>query len=717
MSVLKTTITRSQSMPELWGGLECTVNRIDDTFRDQLDYQGHYLRKDDLEKFADLGIKALRYPVLWELHELKQGEPIDWTWINDQLQRIRELNIKPIAGLVHHGSGPKFTDLNNKDFPMQLAQYALQVARKFPWIKYYTPVNEPLTTARFSGLYGFWYPHHKTPLSFLTQLLNQLKGVVLSMKAIRTINPEAKLVQTEDLTKIHSTPLLRYQADFENARRWLTFDILCGKLDTTHFMWDHFIEMGIEQQTLEFFLENKFPPDIIGLNYYVTSERYLDHQLENYPSSCHGTNGIHRYADVEAVRSGKQAGLKTLLKEAWSRFELPMALTEVHLNCTREEQMRWIKESWNICVDVVNEGIPIKAVTAWALLGAYDWNSLLTKKNNHYESGVFDIKDNIVRKTANARLIRSLAFEESFHHPVLEQEGWWHKSPGVDFANDETQTSPILIIGKHGTIATAFAKICRERSIRYICVSGKEVNLINEDDIEKLISKYKPWALINATGYINIDIAEVDKDNCYELNATIPALLANVCKRKGVRFITFSTDFVFDGLKQSPYLENDTIKPLNVYGETKAAGEALVLECNPQALIIRTSACFSPWNDQNFPTRILSSLKNREACCVTDELTVSPTYVPDLVHLSLDLLIDEEENVWHISNEGNLTWKDFAFAVAEHGGFNKMKITTKKVHEMGWTAKRPTYSALKSSKGVKLPTLENALHRFFKERI
>ena len=130
---------------------------------------------------------------------------------------------------MHHGSGPAFTNLLDPQFPVLLAQYAKQVAGQFPHINYYTPVNEPLTTARFSGLYGLWYPHKKDDTAFLKMLLNEIKGIVLSMQAIREINPLAKLVQTEDLGKTYSTRSLKYQADFENRRRWLTYDLLCGK--------------------------------------------------------------------------------------------------------------------------------------------------------------------------------------------------------------------------------------------------------------------------------------------------------------------------------------------------------------------------------------------------------------------------------------------------------------------------------------------------------
>ena len=150
-----------QCNPEVWGGVECTINRVQDVFRDQLLYSGHYTRTGDIERFAELGFKKLRYPILWEHHQPEVNKAIDWTWTERQLHSIRRKHIKPIAGLVHHGSGPAFTDLADTEFPNRLALYAKAVAKKFPWLEYYTPVNEPLTTARFSGLYGLWYPHNK----------------------------------------------------------------------------------------------------------------------------------------------------------------------------------------------------------------------------------------------------------------------------------------------------------------------------------------------------------------------------------------------------------------------------------------------------------------------------------------------------------------------------------------------------------------------------
>src|SRR5690606_23566421 len=146
----------------------------------------------------------------------------------------------------------------------------------------------------------------------------------------RSVNPEAKLVQTEDLGKTYSTPLLSYQAVHENRRRWLAFDLICGKVTPDHPMRQYLIDAGIRVEELEYFIGHATPPDIVGLNYYVTSERFIDEHIEDYPPHTHGENGIHQYADVEAVRVplNEATGLRPLLAEAWKRYRLPIAITE-----------------------------------------------------------------------------------------------------------------------------------------------------------------------------------------------------------------------------------------------------------------------------------------------------------------------------------------------------------------------------------------------------
>jgi dTDP-4-dehydrorhamnose reductase len=702
---------------EIWGGLECTINRTEDGYRDQLSDAGHYARPGDIKEIAGLGIKKIRYPLLWEKHQPTPNGRINWKWAEARLQLIRDHGIEPIIGLLHHGSGPEFTNLLDNEFAEKLALYASKVARRFPWLEYYTPVNEPLTTARFSALYGFWYPHEKEEQAFLRALFNQIKGTILSMQAIRRINPNAKLVQTEDLAKIHSSPSLRYQANYENERRWLTYDLLCGKVDEEHFFWDDFIAAGITEDDLYFIIENACPPDICGFNYYVTSERYLDDRLENYPAFLHGGNGKMRYADTEAVRMNAAAGLSTLLNEAWERYRLPMAITECHLSCTREEQMRWFNEVWNTCNDLKRHGKDIRAITAWALLGAYDWDSLLLRRNGNYEPGVFDIRGGKLRPTALYPMIRDLALTGNHAHPLLLQNGWWNRNQvNGDTMNQLRHTRPLLIIGRTGTLGHAFTRVCEQRSIPYFALTRKELDISSMDDIHRAILQFKPWAIINAAGFVRVDDAEINSEDCFTVNAVGPGLLAAACAQQHIRFMTFSTDLVFDGNKKAPYHENDPVNPLNIYGASKAEGEQRTLSGYPDALVIRTSAFFGPWDKYNFVYNVLESLKRDELLELPSDVIVSPTYVPDLADTSLDLLIDGEKGIWHLTNDGMISWAEFGFAVAHRAGFTDQRIQSVPLGELGWKATRPLYSVLQSEKGVKLPVLDHALVRYFEQQ-
>jgi dTDP-4-dehydrorhamnose reductase len=418
------------SIPEVWGGIECSYNRVRSKYFDQLEFAGHYNRlTTDIELFARLGINVIRYPVIWERLQRRENSAIDWRTVDTPLNLLREAGVTPIAELVHHGSGPKYADISSSRFADKLSEFAAKVAERYPWIEYYTPVNEPLTTARFAALYGLWFPHKKNDRTFVNTFLNEMKGVVLSMRAVRKINPAAKLVQTEDLAKIYSTPFMRYQAVFENHRRWLSFDILCGMLKPGHPLWNYFKRYANSESDLYFFVENPCLPDILGLDYYPTSERYLDEDLDRYPIEKHGHNHRHRYADVEAirVRVEEPIGIRVLLNEVWDRYRLPMAITEVHINCDYDNQIRWFGEIRNASIQLLQQGIDIRAVTSWALLGSYGWNRLLTQRGGDYESGAFDVSSGIPEPTPLADYLQELSRNPYYEHPAMQEPGWWYQ--------------------------------------------------------------------------------------------------------------------------------------------------------------------------------------------------------------------------------------------------------------------------------------------------
>ncbi|HKC65619.1 MAG TPA: dTDP-4-dehydrorhamnose reductase [Pyrinomonadaceae bacterium] len=720
---------------ELWAGVEASVNRVRDRFFDQLERSGHARRASDLHLFAELGVKTLRYPVLWERTAPDSLENANWSWADERLNRLRELQLRPIVGLVHHGSGPRGTSLVDPLFPEKLATFARAVAMRFPWIEDYTPVNEPLTTARFSCLYGHWYPHQRDDLSFARALLTQCRAVVLSMRAIRTVNPSARLIQTEDLGKTFATPSLRYQAEFENERRWLTFDLLSGRVTPDHPMWSYLLWVGLKQSELEWFIENSCAPDIIGINHYLTSERFLDERISRYPASTHGGNGRHVYADVEAVRVCAEgtAGPRALMKETLDRYELPLAITEAHLGCTREEQLRWFKEVWDGAESLRREGRPVRAVTAWSLLGAYDWHNLLTREEGNYEPGVYDLRALHPRPTALAKMLHDLARGREHNHPVLAAPGWWrrlsrlHYPPvahrthpvvmnlqGVNMKGETTR--PILIAGATGTLGQALSRICEVRGLSFTLLTRREMDIADASSVEKALAENDPWAVINAAGYVRVDDAEREREKCLRENIAGPKTLAFICAKRGVKLVTFSSDLVFDGKRRTPYVESDAPQPLNVYGESKAESEREVLNLLPSALIVRTSAFFGPWDEYNFLTIALRTLASGEKFRAAVDAIVSPTYVPDLAHAALDLLVDGEEGIWHLANSGETSWYDFACRAAELAGLDARLVEACSTTSLGFLAARPSYSALTSERGLLLPHLNDALSRYVCDR-
>ena len=708
------------TLPEIWGGIECTINRVADRYLDQLELAGLYNEPALLDAVHDLGIKKIRFPILWEKHQPTQSTKIDWSWTEARLAELRSNNIEPIAGLLHHGSGPTFTNLLADDFPALFAAYASKVATKFPWIDYYTPVNEPLTTARFSGLYGFWYPHKKNDVSFLKILLNELKASVLAMQEIRKINPSAKFVQTEDLGKTYSTPLLSYQANFENNRRWLTYDFLCGKFTPDHTLWNYAIRLGIEKEKLQFFIDNPCPPDIIGVNHYITSERFLDENIAHYPSVCRGGNGLHQYADVEAIRVhfNEENGLKHLLNEMWQRYNIPIAITEAHLDCTREEQLRWFKHVYEISSQLMNDGVGLIAVTSWALFGSFGWNKLLTDESCEYQAGAFDISAGYARPTALASLIKSLSQQENLHKNLLTLPGWWQldaryyskKSSNTEVHNSNAH-QPVIIIGKSGTLGKAFAKICKERNIPHFLLGRDESDICNENLLIAMVERYRPWAIINAAGYVEVDEAENDKDACYKANYVGTDIVAKICLQHSIKLLSYSSDLVFDGNTTQPYVETDLCNPLNTYGQSKQLAEMSLSKNHPEALLIRTAAFFSPWDEYNFVHHLLLTLQAGNNFIVPDDVVISPTYVPHLVHASLDLLIDNAAGIWHLANKGCVTWYEFAKKIVAYTTLDEALLLPG--YNMQVHAKRPAFSALGSSKYNLMPSLDTALDHYF----
>ena len=700
---------------ELWGGVECSVVRLGDHYRDQLVETGHCARLTDIDAMAKLGIKAVRYPILWERVAPESPSERDFSWHDERVERIHGHGIGIIAGLMHHGSGPRYTHLLDADFPKLFADYACAVAKRYPAIELWNPINEPLTTARLSFLYGHWYPHMRDYGAWLRAVVSQCVAIAEAMQAIRSVNPKAGLVVSEDVPKTFSTDKLAHQAEHENLRRWLTFDLLAGKVTDEHPFLGELLANGVPEESIRKLATGVGTPTILGFDHYLTSERYLDHRVGRYPDEPVGGNGRDTYVDVEAVRVAKlkgQLGPGKRLRELWERYELPIAITEVHHGCTREEQLRWFVEMWKAAERERARGADIRAVTLWAMFGMVDWRSVLTRRDGIHEAGAFDVRSPEPRPTLLAKGVTKLAKGEKLDHPVLDLPGWWRR-PGRTYARrrfemlpaSKRKARPILITGATGTLGQAFSKICSHRGLAHVLASRAELDICDEDSIAAALERHKPWAVINTAGFVRTWEAEEKADECFRSNVTGPELLAKACKLYGLPLVTFSTDLVFDGKLGRSYIEPDPPAPACEYGRTKAEAEARLMQIDADALIVRTSAFFGPWDRHNFLFNTIEQLRRGEEVFASDKTVVSPTFVPDLVHATLDLLLDEEKGIWHLTNQGAVSWHELAAEVADRAKLDRSLL-------------RPAEDAiaadtsLTSKRGILLRPLDRALDDF-----
>lgn len=276
----------------------------------------------------------------------------------------------------------------------------------------------------------------------------------------------------------------------------------------------------------------------------------------------------------------------------------------------------------------------------------------------------------------------------------------------------------ILITGANGQLGSDFKRIFNERNIEYIGTDYRELDITDISKVEEFLKDKNIKLIINCAAYNNVDKAEEEKDLCYRLNAYSPRDLALLAKKIGAEYITYSTDFVFDGKKKSPYTEEDEVNPLSVYSQSKALGEKLVLESYDKAFVIRTSWVFGMGNN-NFNKQVINWSKGKDSLTIVDDQVSSPTYSYDLALYTLKLLETKKYGLYHLSNSGVASKYDQGKYVLDSIGW-KGTLNRGKSSDFNLPAKRAEYSKLDSSKlenliGEKLPTWESGIDRFLKE--
>lgn len=250
----------------------------------------------------------------------------------------------------------------------------------------------------------------------------------------------------------------------------------------------------------------------------------------------------------------------------------------------------------------------------------------------------------------------------------------------------------VLVTGASGQLGCALCRELRVRGIEYLGVSSKELDITNREATQKALRIYNPNSVIHCASYTKVDLAELEPGKCWAVNADGTRNLAEACREIGAKMLYISTDYVFPGKGEQFYKPDDDVRPLNVYGTTKLAGELAVRSLLTEYFIVRISWLFSE-NGNNFVKTMLRLASTQAELKVVSDQIGSPTYAADLVPLLYEILQSKKYGIYHVTNEGVCSWAEFADEIFRLAGCKArvQPILTKEYHTL---ATRPLNSRL-----------------------
>ena len=257
----------------------------------------------------------------------------------------------------------------------------------------------------------------------------------------------------------------------------------------------------------------------------------------------------------------------------------------------------------------------------------------------------------------------------------------------------------VLVTGSGGQLGQSLQFIAADYTeIQFHFLSTSDLDITSKKVIESIFNTIQPNFCVNAAAYTAVDKAEAEKDNAYSINVVGAKNLAEICKKFDTTLIHISTDFVFDGISNIPYTEEDLTNPKGIYGKTKREGEIEIIKIVKKYFIIRTSWLYSQFGN-NFMKTMLRLAQDRDVLSVVNDQIGTPTHAVDLAKAIVKIIQSKSKNygIYHFSNEGNASWYDFAKKIFE---INNVSIELKPIstEEFPTPAQRPKYSVLDKSK-------------------
>lgn len=254
----------------------------------------------------------------------------------------------------------------------------------------------------------------------------------------------------------------------------------------------------------------------------------------------------------------------------------------------------------------------------------------------------------------------------------------------------------ILVLGHRGMLGS---DIVHRLSLDHDVV-GKDIDEFDiavPDECVRVVDETQPEVVVNAAAYTDVDGCEKNREICFSINADGVKNVALACRKKQIKIVHFSTDYVFSGSKGTPYVENDECDPISVYGESKLAGEQYLQSLSDNCIIIRTAWLYGK-NGKNFVTTILGKAKEETTLRIVHDQTGAPTYTVDLATAVHTLINENHRGLFHVTNRGRCSWYEFALKIFEYANITDVRIDPVSTDEFKRAAARPRYSVLSCTK-------------------
>ncbi len=350
---------------------------------DEMEKCGHYQHwREDLQLVKDLGISFLRYgPPYYKAH-LGPGK-YDWSFADETFAALKELHITPIVDLCHFGVPDWIGDFQNPDWPPLFGQYARAFAERYPWVRYFTPVNEIYIAALFSAQYGWWNERLTSDRAFVTALKHLCQANTLAMRGILDTRPEAIFIQSESSEYFHPEhPSCIERAEFLNQRRFLSLDLTYGyPLDVT--MYEYLLDNGMTRDEYHWFGNHHVKARcVMGNDYYITNEHLV-------------------HDDGTTSASGEIFGYYVITHQYFSRYRLPVMHTETNLQ-SADDAPSWLRKEWANVHRLKQDGVPLLGFTWYSLTDQVDWDTALREDKGRVNPlGLYDL-DRKIRPVGDA---------------------------------------------------------------------------------------------------------------------------------------------------------------------------------------------------------------------------------------------------------------------------------------------------------------------------